>query len=279
MVALVLCFVGILMGMNTASAEAFDTSSEANTPHFQADEATRREARRRAQEATRQSRSTVDFSAEDTRRDVDYRSMEQRKNAVPRDLPTIQRPGCPGLKNAPPVQLPSNCQGCSSCQKPPASPEDAGRSGLPQILLATLFLAVILGLAYRFFIGRKNLVSGPASEHDLIQEARGLTATAVEDALARGDNNAAIHALFLQSLLRLSDAGYTIRPDWTPRELPRGLALKNELQSPLLRLIQLAEFARFADHRSSKEEVADAQQNALHIRQHLAIQDPRASDD
>lgn len=251
-----------------AQAEADVEPPAAPTLLTPGDDTNPANARRRAQQAIRQSGVEVEYHPNDTRRDVDSERIHRRLDAVPRDLPETPRVGCDGLPQLP-VPASTNCGGCAACT-PPTDGDLDERSTALQILAATLLLAVIAGLLFRILARRSQWDAPQNQENQLLTEARALDENAVEDALSRGDRNAAIHAIYLRALLRLTDAGVAISRDWTPREIARRARVVDAAKAPLRALTSVAELARFADHRSTDEELQTAQSSAQALEQALA---------
>lgn len=235
------------------------------------DDASSSDARRRAQRAVLQADAHEEYHPSDTRRDVDTGRIGRRLDAVPRDLPETPRVGCDGLPKPP---TPTNgCGGCAACSPPTGEGLDE-RSTALQILAATLLLAVIGGLLFRILARRSKWDAPLNEENALLTEARALDDDAIEAALSRGDRNAAIHAIYLRALLHLRETGVVIARDWTPREIAQRARVVTQATAPLRALTSVAELARFADHRSTDEELHTAQASARALEQALAPHAP-----
>lgn len=222
-------------------------------------------ARERAMRALERTGSASEFPEEDRARQFTHDGLRVRDRSVRRDIPLKTLRGCAGRSK--PKKPASNKKGCGGCNQCGGIPDDpAGQtSSVLQILLALLLLSLIGGLLFRVILNRRRAFEDALSEHELVQEARGLAEDAVEQAAKVGDYNAAIHALFLRTLLRISERGVAIRRDWTPREIPQHIALEDQDRAPLRELVALAELARFSGHRSTAAEFAQAQEAAARL--------------
>lgn len=240
-----------LLRPQPADSHAAATAGTASVPDIDRDL-----ARSRAAQAIRRSGASTEFPEDDGDRNYRFDTLRVREGSIARESINADLSGCFG--HTKPPKKPGCNNGCQGCDGLRTTPDLQQASSILQILLVLALLALIGGLLYRVFVNRNRHFSEALQEHELVTEARGLHANAAEEAAERGDYNAAIHALFLQTLLRFSDASIAIRRDWTPREIPFQIAVADAQRAPLRELVGLAELARFAEHRSTAEEYEQA---------------------
>lgn len=252
----------------TAQAAAPKTIEDPPSSHDQheavsQDRAARSAAQQRAKAARERSGATTDLHEDPL---LDPMPIQFRERSIPRkvDLDGLPSPGC--QPSDPSIQKPSGCMGCGQCAGPAHAASSMSALGqLLAALAALLTLGVLAYLLHTIWQKRRYPTHRALEDHDLLAQARALSETAVEDAAAQQDFNAAIHALFLRTLLRLHDAGYTIEPHWTPRQVARRVSTSQDIQKPLAELVHIAERARFANHRSTREEFEHAQRAATSV--------------
>lgn len=252
------------VGAQTDASDAPHVSSSAESTPADANRLpARNEIQQRAQEALERSGATTDLHED---RLLDPMPIQIREQSIPRkfDLDRLPNPGChPSDATRPKAP---GCMGCGQCAGPAQAASSMGALGqLIAALLALLTLGVLSYLLYTIWQKRRYPTHRALEDHDLLGQARALSPTAVEDAAAARDYNAAIHALFLRTLLRLHDAGYTIEAHWTPRQVPRRIDAPQNLREALSGLVHFAEYARFANHRSTEEEFERAQRAAASV--------------
>lgn len=256
-----------------ADAEAVDDAhkidgalgqEDANAGHdaarsFEASE--RDAARARAKKAIEQSGAAQDLHEDTT---LDGAPMQTRERSIPRkiDLDRLPSVGCTPKD---PSQRPQ-CGGCGGCAGPAAS--GSSLSTVAQLLVAVLAVLLLSFMAYlisKIWGKRRYPTHRSAQVHTLLNEARSLDPGALENALNSSDYNRAIHALFLRTLLALYDAGYTLREDWTPREIARRIDASAIIKEPLSALVHYAEQARFRHTTMTRDDFERAERAAAAI--------------
>lgn len=207
----------------------------------QPDAQTRDAARARAKQALEQSGAHQELPKDHA---LDDAPMHLREQAIPRkiDLEHLPRVGCnrDALPNTP------GCSGCEGCAGPLNTGSSLSTVGqLLVALAAVLTLSLMAYLLSKVWTRRRYPTHRAAQTHTLLKEARALRPESIDEALAAHDYNRAIHALFLRTLLTLDEAGYALRPDWTPREIARYTDAPTRIKEPLSGLVHHAELARF----------------------------------
>jgi|GEM_PF-5188232 len=234
----------------------------------------RERARTRAQEAIEQTGADTTLQKDAT---LQQMPVELREKPIPRklDLDKLPNRGCSPSDGGPQLPGCGGCNQCNSCAGPAAAASSLSTIG--QLIGALIGLVILIAttyLLYNFWQKRRYPTHRAFESGDLLAAARALSPTAVEDALASKNYNAAIHALFLRTLLQIHDKGYGISKSWTPREIVHRLQLRPDVREPLSSLVYFAERARFANHRATLEDFERAERAAQSVRAHLDKEQP-----
>lgn len=229
----------------------------------------RAQTRQRAQDAIEQSGAQTDLVQDPL---LEAAPIQTRERAIPRkaELENLPKIGCSPSDPKRPMGC-GGCGGCGSCAGPAAAASSLSTVGQ---LLAALAAFLILGLSayllYLLWQKRRYPTHRALDAADLLEQARALSPTAIQDALSVEDYNTAIHALFLHALLRIHDAGHPIAGSWTPREITYRLQVGPAIKEPLSALVHFAERARFTHQRSTRDEFERAERAAQSIEAHIA---------
>lgn len=201
---------------------------------------------------------------------LDQAPIQARDRGIPRKMDALK---LPEFSCNPRTDTPNTCGGCGGC---PSAVPTSNLSTTARLVGALVGIAALIAIAVmlrHIWMKRAYPTHREFQEHELLDEARALSPTAIDDALSSKNYNVAVHALFLRTLLRLNTHGFAILKGWTPREIPPSIALPPPIREQLSALVLLAEHARFADHRSSEDEFELAARTAELIDEYLEKED------
>lgn len=223
-------------------------------------------ARQRALDALERGGSHTNLPSQTN---LDHAPIQARERSIPRKIDVSKLPSLGCTPRDPSARPLGACGGCGGC---PGEVTPSNLSTTAQRNAALLGIAALLAIGMmirHIWVKRVYPTHRELAEHELLDEARALSPTAIDDALAAKDYTAAVHAVFLRTLLKLNAHDIQILKGWTPREIPPSIALSPPMREQLSALVLLAEQARFADHRSSEEEFELAARTADLIDEYL----------